>query len=118
MHTVLRHRETDFTVRYMGGPYNVLSLKAVTQRILSCLFYIELICNPALYSSPERALVRLHCRLPPGPELTSLVRGLYQRSTRVRSRGAEATWAAESLVTPALSARCRSGQPFLKVLKV
>jgi hypothetical protein len=102
----------------MGGPYNVLSLKSVTQRMVSCLFYIELICNPALYSPPERALVRLLCRLPPSAEMMSLVRGLSQRSTCVRYRGAEATWTVENLVTPTILARCRSGEPFLKVLEV
>jgi hypothetical protein len=114
----LRHREPDFTVRYMGGPYNDLSLKSVTQRMVSCLFYIELICSPALYSPPEAALVRLLCRLPHSPEMVSLVRGMFQRGTRVRYRGAEATWNTDILVTPTILARCRSGDPFSKLFEV
>jgi hypothetical protein len=50
--------------------------------------------------------------------MVSLVRNLFQRNTNVRYRGAEATWTAETLVTPAILSRCRSGKPFLKVFGV
>jgi hypothetical protein len=113
-----RCRDPDFTVRYMGGPYNALSLNFVAQRMLSCLFYIEVASRPALYSPPETILVRLLCRIPPSGEMISLVRSLFQRNTNVRYRGAEATWTAETLVTPAILAHCRSGEPFLKFLGV
>lgn len=118
MSPAFRCRDPDFTVRYMGGPYNALSLHFVAQRMLSCLFYIEAASRPALYSPPETILVRLLCRIPPGGEMTSLARNLFQRNTNVRYRGAEATWTAETLVTPTILAHCRNGEPFLKVLRV
>jgi hypothetical protein len=102
----------------MGGPHNALSLNLVAQRMLSCLFYVEAVSEPTLYSPPETVLVRLLCRIPPSAEMVSLVRNLFQRNTNVRYRGAEATWTAETLVTPAILSRCRSGKPFLKVFGV
>ncbi|KAH7000879.1 hypothetical protein EDB80DRAFT_721123 [Ilyonectria destructans] len=118
IHAILRENEPDFTVRYMGGPYNVSSLKSSTKRMLSCLFYIELMSTPMLYSSPETVCVRLLCRLPPSPEMMSLIRGLHLRSARIHYRGAEAEWAIESLVTPAILARCRRGESFSRDFEV
>ncbi|KAH6869642.1 hypothetical protein B0T10DRAFT_523573 [Thelonectria olida] len=118
IHATRREHGPDFTARYMGGPYDALSFQLSAERMLSCLFYIELLSAPMLYSSPEAACIRLLCRLTPGPEMTNLITGLHLRSARIHYRGAEAQWTGDSLVTPAILARCRRGESFSRVLEV
>ena len=93
-------------------------LSSVASRMISHLFYIELLSVPTLYSVPDRALLRLRCRLPSGPPLMDLVSRLRERKARVFYRGDEETYTVETLVTSAALARCRDGEDFTITLNV
>lgn len=102
-------------VEYEGGPINTRLLRATASRMLSCLFYIELITIPTFYSVPEMASIRLSCRLPPGPPLMHLVSELRRGRALLHYRG-DGDACVEELITPVVLTRCRKGGAFYKVL--
>lgn len=110
--------QPDFELRYMDGPNNISSLQSNAERMLSSLFYVELVSAPRFYSSPEAVCVRLLCRLPPSSLMTGIIKGLHLRNSSIHYHGAEAEWTVEPLVTPAILARCRNGESFSRVLEV
>ncbi|KAH8891478.1 hypothetical protein GQ53DRAFT_648395, partial [Thozetella sp. PMI_491] len=87
-------------------------------RLFASLFYLELTALPDFYAGPERACLRLQCRVPPGPALVDLVTGLQQRQARMYYGGDNTDYASELLVSPKALARCRRGGVFSRALTI
>jgi hypothetical protein len=114
----LEDESSDITVQYQGGAYDIATLQSIASRMFSYLFFIELISIPFFYSTPDRAKVRLKCRLSPGPPLMSLIMDLQRRNAQIRYRGHEGSYSMDKLVTSAVISRCRKGRDFSRILEM
>lgn len=106
---------------YIRSPIQGLSTSLIydtARRLITCLFYIELLSAPTFYSTPTYAHVLLKCRLSSGKPFLTLIKCLHHQRTMVHFRADEAKTTSELLVTSESLRKCRDGRPFSKALKM
>lgn len=109
---------SDVYARYDGGTYSTALLKSVSDKLITTLFYIELIQAPAFYTSPERCRATVYCRIPPGHALLDLLYRLQHLDTHILYRGDELQYTEVPFLEPAILRKCRAGEPFRKTIEV
>jgi hypothetical protein len=88
-------------IRYDAAKCGNNSIELISNRILADFFYIKLINQPCLAGSPEICLLRLRCRVQPGPAFSNILRKF--RQGRIYFRGDEPNYYVSHLLPPAVS---------------
>ncbi|RSL64912.1 hypothetical protein CEP53_003875 [Fusarium sp. AF-6] len=123
---ILRHpgqsnktsEEAEVHVRYSGGPYSRELLEITSNSLIATLFYIELNTLPSFYRGSETCMIRLQCRVPPGPALLDLVYRLYRRRTRLWYGAGALDQTETELCTDDVVRCCRNEEPFMRELLI
>ncbi|KAI1841723.1 hypothetical protein JX265_013704 [Neoarthrinium moseri] len=99
--------KSDVVIQCSGDKCDPSAFHLMASKMVSSLFYIELVEAPTFYTVPETVHIRLKCRLPAGTPLTTLLFKLRLKNTRIymASGGAGKE---EMLVTPSALARCKA----------
>ncbi|KAH8745915.1 hypothetical protein F5883DRAFT_702007, partial [Diaporthe sp. PMI_573] len=79
-------------------------------------FYVELVDQPCLASSPEICLLRLRCRVQPGQALSIILRKFQQ--SRIYFRGDEPNYYISHLLPPDVLQSINNGEPFSRIIEV
>lgn len=108
----------DICIRYGGGAYNDVLLRSIYGKLISTLFYIELVEIPLFYLPSQTCHLRVSCRIPPGPGLMDLLVKLRKSRALIQFRGEELQYKESLLSTDAILERCKHGSAFELVLKV
>ncbi|KAH8749333.1 hypothetical protein F5883DRAFT_388154, partial [Diaporthe sp. PMI_573] len=91
-------------------------IDSISNRILADFFYIELIDQPCLASRPEICLLRLRCRVPPGPAFSHLLRKFQQ--SRIYFRGDEPNYYISHLIPSDTLQGINFGREFSRIIEV
>jgi hypothetical protein len=89
---------------------------SISNRILADFFYIELVDRPCLAGSPEICLLRLRCRVQPGPAFSNIVRKF--RQSRIYFRGEEPNYYISHLLPPDALHGINCGEDFTRLIEV
>ncbi|KAH8755013.1 hypothetical protein F5883DRAFT_371935, partial [Diaporthe sp. PMI_573] len=87
-----------------------------SNRILADFFYIKLVNQPCLTSSPKICLLRLRCRVQPGQALSIILRKFQQ--SRIYFRGDEPNYYVSHLLPPDGLQCSNTGEPFSRIIEV
>ncbi|KAH6658609.1 hypothetical protein BKA67DRAFT_558530 [Truncatella angustata] len=109
-------RSPDITIKYNGGSYSDGLVDAISSKLISSLFYIELITVPVFRTVPAECTVRLLCRVNPGPTFMNLLMELHQRQTCIQYRSADSQFTETPIFTKKIWSMCSKGIPFAKEL--
>lgn len=93
-------------------------MHSIARRMISSLFYIELLELPASYSCPGLVYLRLLCRVPTGLPLVSLLYRLRLNRTMLMYGATASRYSKGQLVTAGALQRCKEGKYFSRLIKV
>ncbi|KAH8761508.1 hypothetical protein F5883DRAFT_382882, partial [Diaporthe sp. PMI_573] len=103
-------------IRYDAAACGHDSIDSISNRILADFFYIELIDQPCLASSPEVCLLRLKCRVQPGPASPNTLRKF--RKSRIYFRGDEPNYNISHLMSSDTLECINHGGDFSRIIEV
>ncbi|KAH8745484.1 hypothetical protein F5883DRAFT_390634, partial [Diaporthe sp. PMI_573] len=103
-------------IRYDSTKCGNNSIELTSNRILADFFYIELIDQPCLAGSPEICLLRLRCRVQPGPAFSNILRKF--RQSRIYFRGDEPNYYVSHLLPPDVLKCINHGEGFSRIIEV
>ncbi|KAH8747480.1 hypothetical protein F5883DRAFT_698328, partial [Diaporthe sp. PMI_573] len=91
-------------------------IDSISNRILADFFYVELIDQSRPASRPDICLLRLRCRVEPGPALSNILRKFQQ--SRIYFRGDEPNYYISHLLPPDALQRIKNGEKFTRNIEV
>ncbi|KAH8742450.1 hypothetical protein F5883DRAFT_372676, partial [Diaporthe sp. PMI_573] len=91
-------------------------IDSISNRILADFFYVELIDLPYFASSSEICLLRLRCRLQPGPAFSNISRKF--RQSRIYFRGDEPNYYISHLMSSGTIECINYGGDFCRTIEV
>jgi hypothetical protein len=112
------NRRYDVKVRCGDVHADGKLLDSIADRMISSLFYIELLRAPSFYSVPEDIYLRLCCRVPTGSPLINLLYRLRLYRARLLTSATASDCNEQRLISTNALQQCKAGKPFSRLIKL